>query len=121
MTTIPAEIKSQLGRIRWRDTDLTCTADEVDDKGEIGHGTFGSVRSIVHKATGAKMAVKLLRDSMKPDERKKLLTEIKMIQDAIECSTIVVSVPFLLSLYMLPAFPAATLTECVVPFHILSR
>lgn len=57
---------------------------------DLGEGTFGVVREIRHKTRDITVAVKIIRDNIREDERKSLVREVATIQQAGDCNTIVV-------------------------------
>jgi len=72
------------------------SADDLEDMGEIGHGSFGTVNKMKHRQTGTVMAVKRIRCTMDAGfltldekEQKQLLMDLDVIMRSNECEFIV--------------------------------
>lgn len=73
-------LKDELGFITIGSQTYRCTPEDFKNLGEIGRGTFGVVVKQMHTPTKTVMAVKHIRDSMKLEEREKLIREITFIK-----------------------------------------
>eukprot|EP00051_Salpingoeca_urceolata_P017848 m.246198 g.246198 ORF g.246198 m.246198 type:complete len:301 (-) comp19062_c1_seq3:85-987(-) len=77
-------LQEDLGKIRVDGKVYPCSrGDFADPKIKLGQGTFGIVRQLKHKPTRLDLAVKQMRDSMKPQERTQLVREITLARDAV--------------------------------------
>ncbi|EGD78312.1 STE/STE7/MEK4 protein kinase [Salpingoeca rosetta] len=73
-------LKGEIGKLYIDGNVFTITTLEKDFEigAELGHGTFGCVKTAVHRATNTTLAVKLLRDTMRADEKEKLIKELTL-------------------------------------------
>ncbi|VDP16730.1 unnamed protein product [Soboliphyme baturini] len=65
------------------------TADDLEDQGQIGQGSFGTVNKMMHKKSGKVMAVKRMRCTVDSKEQKQLLMDLDVIMRSDECPYIV--------------------------------
>ncbi|KFD58562.1 hypothetical protein M514_00788 [Trichuris suis] len=65
------------------------TADDLEDLGEIGQGSFGSVNKMRHRVSSKVMAVKRMHSLMDAKEQKQLLMDLDVIMRSDDCPYIV--------------------------------
>lgn len=83
------ELMADVGKISINGASFACTEADVLILDELGEGQYGSVKKVRLKSRGVELAVKVMRDNIKPDERKNLVREINTIRRAQACPTIV--------------------------------
>ncbi|KRY77144.1 Dual specificity mitogen-activated protein kinase kinase 4 [Trichinella pseudospiralis] len=65
------------------------TADDLEDLGEIGQGSFGVVYKMRHRISNTVMAVKRMHSTIDDKEQKQLLMDLDVIMRSDECPYIV--------------------------------
>ncbi|EDQ87740.1 uncharacterized protein MONBRDRAFT_26845 [Monosiga brevicollis MX1] len=70
--------EGELGTITIDGTVYDIADSEWDSRTEIGNGQHGTVYRERHVPTGRVVAIKYIRDSMEPDQRNLLLSEVKL-------------------------------------------
>jgi serine/threonine protein kinase len=84
------ELMADVGKITIAGKSYPCAEGDVLILDELGEGQYGSVKRVRLKANvKLELAVKVMRDNIKPDERKNLVREINTIRLAQECPSIV--------------------------------
>ncbi|XP_033631134.1 dual specificity mitogen-activated protein kinase kinase 2-like [Asterias rubens] len=93
--------ESTLDRIRSRSLDsigklsispdetYDFTSEDLEDRGEIGRGAFGSVSKMWHSRSDSIMAVKRIRSTVDEKEQKQLLMDLDVVKRSNHCPCII--------------------------------
>ncbi|XP_022084828.1 dual specificity mitogen-activated protein kinase kinase 2-like [Acanthaster planci] len=65
------------------------TSDDLEDRGEIGRGAFGSVSKMWHSRSNTLMAVKRIRSTVDEKEQKQLLMDLDVVKRSNHCPCII--------------------------------
>jgi len=65
------------------------TAEDLEDRGEIGRGAYGCVNKMWHRRSDTLMAVKRIRSTVDEKEQKQLLMDLDVVMRSNECPYIV--------------------------------
>ncbi|ESO05287.1 hypothetical protein HELRODRAFT_191434 [Helobdella robusta] len=83
------EIMKLAGLLTIDGKDVETGIADMEALGELGHGTCGHVIKMVHKPTGAVMAVKQMRRSCNDDENKRIIMDLDVVMNCHSCPYIV--------------------------------
>uniref|UniRef100_A0A0V0J414 mitogen-activated protein kinase kinase n=2 Tax=Schistocephalus solidus TaxID=70667 RepID=A0A0V0J414_SCHSO len=69
--------------------DLSFSADDLIDEGEIGRGNYGVVNKMIHRNINWPMAVKRIRSNLDDNEKKSSLKDLDIVVNSTKCLNIV--------------------------------
>ncbi|XP_072033486.1 dual specificity mitogen-activated protein kinase kinase 4-like isoform X2 [Amphiura filiformis] len=78
-----------IGVLSISDQQYNFTAEDLEDKGLIGQGNFGSVCKMYHKSSKTIMAVKRIRSTVDEREQKQLLMDLDVVKRSSHCQYII--------------------------------
>ncbi|XP_071509235.1 dual specificity mitogen-activated protein kinase kinase 4-like [Diadema antillarum] len=65
------------------------TSEDLEDRGEIGRGAFGSVNKMWHRQSQSIMAVKRIRSTVDEKDQKQLLMDLDVVKRSANCEYII--------------------------------
>jgi len=71
-------LRDHLGKLYVNNQTYVLMADSIEDLVSIGRGCFGEVKRGKHRQSGTLLAVKYMRDTMKSEEKRRLLMEVNL-------------------------------------------
>eukprot|EP00730_Choanoeca_flexa_P001715 TRINITY_DN10753_c0_g1_i4.p1 TRINITY_DN10753_c0_g1~~TRINITY_DN10753_c0_g1_i4.p1 ORF type:complete len:210 (+),score=37.19 TRINITY_DN10753_c0_g1_i4:595-1224(+) len=76
--SIADALQDEIGTIKLNNVRYEVDMESLEQGAILGNGQFGVVKAVKHIPTSTEMAVKLIRDSLKPDQRKQMISEVRL-------------------------------------------
>lgn len=83
------QFAGDVGKLVVNGMEYSCAETEFETISELGAGSFGTVKKVMHRKAKVLMAVKEMRDSMDERDRQKLADDIHIVRHARECPQII--------------------------------
>jgi len=79
----------QNGKLRFGQKTISTDVNSFDNLGQIGFGTCGQVFKMKHRPTNAVMAIKQMARTGNPEENKRIMMDLEVVQQSHDCPHIV--------------------------------